>query len=126
MKYLLYTIFFSLFISCSSDDGGEVADDVVCTTSVEPSFRITVRDAVDNSLLEGVTVTALENSFSAILALESPGVYIGPNERTGTYILSIEKVGYQTVTITEPQIVTLTENRCHVATIESTYQLEVN
>ncbi len=124
MKYLVYLCCICTLIACGGDDDASEPEGVICTTSVEPSFRITVRDAADNNLLEGVTITAIENSYSAVLVAESPGVYSGPDERVGTYILSIEKENYQTITVTEPQIVELTENKCHVATISTTYIME--
>jgi len=128
MKYVLYAFCLFTLIACGSDDDSSPDEEevIICDDSVEPAFRITVLDGADDSLLEEVIVTVIENEFSEVLIEESTGVYTGPDERTGTYLITIEKEGFQTITVTEAQIVMLTENMCHVDTIEMTFFMVAN
>lgn len=124
MKYLLCAFLFIGMISCGSDDDSSGdGEEVICTLDIVPSFSITVVDT-DNNFIEGATVTVLENEFTAVLTEASTGVYTGPDERVGTYLLTIMKEGFTDITITDPLIVSLTEDMCHVDTIEMTYEMQ--
>ena len=120
MKYLLVVCCLVMFISCGDDDQSDPVE-VICTTEVMPSFRITVRNAEDNSLLENVSIVAKDQQFEATLTEESPGVYAGPDERTGSYFLIIQKENFQTI-ITETFIVE--EDECHVITVARSFTLQ--
>lgn len=124
MKYLLFAFCLLTIFSCSSDDDQSSEESVVlCTTEIVPSFRITVVDNEDNSLVDDVTVTVIENNFSEVLSAESIGVYTGPDERVGTYIITLEKEGFQTLTVTDAPSVALTPDLCHVDTVTLTYTI---
>ncbi len=123
MKYFLFSFLCISMISCGGDDDSSDESPEICTTVVVPSFSIIVVDT-DGNLIDGATVTVIENSFSAVLVESSTGVYTGPDERVGTYLITIMKEGFQDITVTNPQIVSLTEDMCHVDTIEMTYILQ--
>ncbi|WP_396596894.1 hypothetical protein [Dokdonia sp. R86516] len=120
MKYLLVVCCLLMFVSCGDDDQPDPIVEI-CTTEVVPSFRITVRNTEDNSLLEGVSVVAKDQQFEATLTEESPGVYVGPDERTGSYFLIIQKENFQTI-ITETFMVE--EDECHVITVARSFTLQ--
>ncbi|AEE20264.1 hypothetical protein [Dokdonia sp. 4H-3-7-5] len=120
MKYLLVICCLVMFISCGDDDSPSPAE-VICTTEVVPSFRITVRNTEDNSLLEGVSIVAKDQQFEAALTEESSGVYVGPDERAGSYFLIIQKENFQTI-ITET--FNVEEDECHVITVSRLYTLQ--
>ncbi len=120
MKYLLVVCCLLMFVSCGDDDQPDPIVEI-CTTEVVPSFRITVRNTEDNSLLEGVSIVAKDQQFEATLTEESPGVYVGPDERTGSYFLIIQKENFQTI-ITETFMVE--EDECHVITVARSFTLQ--
>lgn len=120
MKYLLVVCCLLMFVSCGDDDQPDPIVEI-CTTEVVPSFRITVRNTEDNSLLEGVSIVAKDQQFEATLTEESPGVYVGPEERTGSYFLIIQKENFQTI-ITETFMVE--EDECHVITVARSFTLQ--
>lgn len=117
MKYLLVVCCLVMFISCGDDDQPDPIVEI-CTTEVVPSFRITIRNNDDNSLLEGVSIVAKDQQFEATLTEESPGVYVGPDERVGSYFLIIQKENFQTI-ITETFMVE--EDECHVITVARSF-----
>ena len=124
MKYVLYAFCLFTLISCGSDDdSSEDNNQIICTEEIRPSFNITVVDPEGNTI-EGATVTVIESDFNFILSESSSGVYSGPGERIGTYLLTIMREGFQDITITNPLIVSLTEDMCHVDTIEMTYEMQ--
>ncbi|AWH72654.1 hypothetical protein DCS32_00235 [Dokdonia sp. Dokd-P16] len=120
MKYLLVVCCLVMFISCGDDDQPDPIVEI-CTTEVVPSFRITIRNNDDNSLLEGVSIVAKDQQFEATLTEESPGVYVGPDERVGSYFLIIQKENFQTI-ITETFMVE--EDECHVITVARSFTLQ--
>ena len=120
MKKVLFVLALVVFASCGDDDQPDPIVEI-CTTEVVPSFRITVRNTEDNSLLEGVSVVAKDQQFEATLTEESPGVYVGPDERTGSYFLIIQKDNFQTI-ITETFMVE--EDECHVITVARSFTLQ--
>lgn len=123
MKYFLLAFLCMSMISCGGDDDSSDEAPEICTTEIVPSFSITVVDT-DGNLIDGAIVTVIENSFNEVLTETSTGVYTGPDERVGTYIITIMKEGFQDITVTDPLVVTLTEDLCHVDTIEMTYEMQ--
>lgn len=98
MKKLLFTFcLFTIFACGGDDDSTEEMMEDPCPTEINYAFRITVRDASDNSLLEDVSIRAIDQMFEEMFIEESPGVYVGLEERPGSYQLIIEKDNFQTI-----------------------------
>lgn len=119
MKYV--ALFFCLFIlSCSSDD--DAADEgFICTEEFVYGLQVTVNDASTGSGLADVVITAREPGYSEILqATGTVGVYVGAGEREGSYTLTVEREGYQTV-VTD--VITVTSDECHVIPQTRTFTL---
>lgn len=123
MKYLLCVCCFIVMFSCGDDDETPVMEPemVICSTVIEPTFSITIRRESDNSLLEGVTITIMDDSFTAVLTEVSTGVYEFPEERFGDYQVRIEKDGFQTIITAE---ISPEEDECGLVTVVLAYELE--
>lgn len=105
MKKIIFALCLFTIFACGSDDDSsdEVMEDP-CPTEIQYAFRITVRDASDNSLLEEVSIRAIDQMFEEMFITESPGVYVGLEERPGTYQLIIERENFQTIILSESSI----------------------
>lgn len=98
--------------------------DVVCTTSIEPGYRLAVLDdATGEPLNSGVTVTAKDGDYTETFVSPQPltsepvpnaNVFQGAPERVGTYTLRVTKSGYVPY---ERTGVVVTANECHVNTV---------
>ncbi|MBN8640866.1 MAG: carboxypeptidase regulatory-like domain-containing protein [Flavobacteriales bacterium] len=112
MKKLLLLLFCMPFLMATSceDDSEEL---IFCTTEYVYGLKVTVKDAQTNlNLTTGVTVTAVDGSYSENLELlEFNDYFIGAGERPGNYIITVSKSGYQTFTT---NTITLTADVCHV------------
>ena len=96
--------------------------DEACTEEFVFGLVITVNDAATGAGLNQVVITAREPSYSEVLAATtSAGVYQGAGERVGSYTLTVEKDGYQTV-VTD--VITVEANECHVITQARTFSLQ--
>lgn len=122
MKKIIYTLCLCLIFACGGDDDSapEVMEEP-CPTEILYAFRITVRDASDNSLLEDVSIRAIEQTFEETLIAESPGVYVGLEERPGTYQLIIEKEDFNTIVASESST---EEDECGLVTQTLSFLLE--
>lgn len=120
MKYLLFAFCLLTLISCGDDDA-PVMEEMACPTEVISTFSVTITNRSDNTLLDGVSITVMDQMFSAVLTEVSTGVYEGPDERPGSYILRIEKQGFQTV-ITG--LITPGEDMCGLVTEVLAFDLE--
>lgn len=101
MKNLIVALCVFTLFACGGDDEAPEVMEVTCPTEVEYAFRVTVRNGADNSLLEDVSIEAIDQAFSEILVVESPGIYVGPEERAGSYQLIITKDNFQTIITSE-------------------------
>jgi hypothetical protein len=120
MKYLAIALCLVL-ASCSKDDTTTPMDEP-CTEVFVYGLVITVNDAATGAGLNQVVITAREPSYSEVLvATSSAGVYQGAGERVGSYTLTVEKDGYQTV-VTD--VITVEANECHVITQARTFSLQ--
>ncbi|WP_293892023.1 carboxypeptidase-like regulatory domain-containing protein [Flavobacterium sp.] len=112
---------FLLASTCENDD-----NQIVCTQDFVYGLNVVVLDATTgNPLVEGVTVEATDDGYHENLHL-IPGLeysFAGAGERTGTYIITITKEGYQTYT-SSPIVVTA--NVCHVIPQSLTVDLHSN
>lgn len=122
MKYLLFAFCLFTLISCGDDDQAVPEPEVeTCPTEIEPTFSITIREASNNALLEEVSITVMDQTFEAVLTEVTPGVYEGPDERAGNYIIRIEKDGFQTIITGET---TPGEDECGLVTEVLNFELE--
>ena len=103
-------------------------DDLICTTSVEPAVVMEIRDAVDASpLAEGAQGAVRDGAFTDSLrpyGSTGQGILVSraaADERAGTYAITIEHPGYPTWARSG---VTVTEDACHVETVQLVAQLE--
>lgn len=121
MKHLLYAFCLVMFLSCGNDDAPAAMEEETCPTEIAPTFSVTIRDLDGNALLDGVVITAMDQTFTAVLTEVSTGVYEGPDERDGSYTLRIEKDDYQTIITGQ---ITPDEDECGLVTEVLSYQLE--
>lgn len=87
----------------------------VCTTNIEPTFRITVVDSVSaENLAPAATVRVRDGTFVAELFPQA-GVYEGPfdQERPGTYDVEVSHPDYDQW---RREGVRVREGECHVIT----------
>ena len=121
MKKLLFIFCLCTLIACGGDDN---SDDPVmentCPTEAKYALRVTIRNAADDSLLEGVSVNAMDQMFEEVLVSESAGVYVGLEERPGTYQLIITKENFQTIITSQAST---EENTCGLITQSINFEL---
>lgn len=122
MKKLALLFVLTIFLACNtSDDPGDVFTN--CTEEFVFGLVIEVNDAnTGNIILQNVTVTAADGDYTEGLVFNFDR-FIGAGERAGTYILTIEAEGYQTL-VTDPIVVG--EDECHVIPEERTFGLQPN
>lgn len=97
--------------TCNDDDR---SDGINCTLEARAALNVTVSlgDSSAN-VSEGITVVATDGDFSETLQtfIEGDPTFSGAYERTGNYILTVSKEGYQTYT---SAAIAVTKDRCHV------------
>ena len=105
---------------------GEYREDYACLASVEPAIILEIRDSVSGAgRAASAVATVSDGGFSDTLYLLPPDLTDsayrqGPNERGGTYDLTISTPGYLTWTLNSIEV---DENVCHVATVRLTAHL---
>jgi hypothetical protein len=105
---------------------GDYREDVACLASVEPAIVLEIRDSSSGAgRAIPAVATVSDGGFSDTLRLLPPesgdsAYRQGPNERGGTYDLSVVTPGY--VTWSRNDIV-VDENVCHVETVRLTAHL---
>ncbi|RZJ68120.1 MAG: carboxypeptidase regulatory-like domain-containing protein [Flavobacterium sp.] len=115
-KLLLILCCFPLLMAatCEDDDDTIIPIDN-CTEEAVAGLNIVVKDEVTGEVLsDGVVLTAQDDDYSEILELvpgSNPATFAGAWERPGTYIITVQKSGYQTF-ISNGFLVTA--NVCHV------------
>lgn len=97
----------------------------VCTDEARPGIRVTIVDAATGSPVEGdVTVIATEGSYTDTVnlpAADGPRMALLAFERAGTYRVEVQGPGYA-AWLAPP--VRVTEDDCHVRTVDLTARLE--
>ncbi len=91
---------------------------VVCTEIFVYGLNVTITDG-NGDPVSGGTLTLVDGDYTEIMMEIDPmgqsGVYVGAGERAGTYSLTIEADGFDTVTLDE---ITIGADECHVIPVE--------
>ncbi|RZJ72391.1 carboxypeptidase-like regulatory domain-containing protein [Flavobacterium sp.] len=123
-KLLLILCCFPLLMAatCEDNDDNAFLDDN-CTEEAVAGLNVQVKDAATGEFLSDVVITAQDGAYGEILELvpaSNPATYVGAWERTGTYVLTIQKDGYQSFISNGFQV---TENVCHVNPQNLTFEI---
>ena len=121
-KFILFLIVITL-LACNSDD----SNPQYCTEEYVYGLSITIRDAVDNTIItDGLTVKASDGFYEEeLMRIENSNNFFGAGEREGTYIIEITSTNYQDFT-SDPILVTRTDDDCHVITEMIEFQVTPN
>lgn len=99
-----------IFSSCEDDEDNQV----VCTEEARAGLNVTVSlGTMSSNTGEGVTVIAKDGNYSETLTYynaQDP-IFSGAYERSGNYILTVSKEGYQTYT---SDVISVNRDECHV------------
>jgi len=112
IKILLFFSFLPLvFLStCEDDEDNQIA----CTEEARAGLNVTVSLGAMSSITgEGVTVVAKDGNYTETLTYfnaQDP-IFSGAYERSGNYILTVSKEGYQTYT---SGVISVKRDECHV------------
>jgi hypothetical protein len=107
-------------MTCENDDP------INCTLEARAGLNVTVINSQTNiPIVEDVTITAQDGSYQEILEYFPGGefVFSGAYERIGTYIITVNKEGFQTFT---SQAITVSNDVCHVIPQQLTVNLVPN
>lgn len=123
MKKFILSLIVVTLLACNSDD----SNPQYCTEEYVYGLSITLRDAVDNTIItEGLTVTASDGFYEEeLMRIENSNNFFGAGEREGTYIIEITSTNYQDFT-SDPILVARTDDDCHVITEIIEFQLTPN
>ncbi len=108
---LLFCLSLLMITSCENDKSD---DHIACTLEARAGLNISVSLGTMGSITgEGVTVVATDGDYSETLTFYDAAdpVFTGAFERTGNYIITVSKEGFQTFT-SEP--IKVMADRCHV------------
>lgn len=100
--------------------GCGVLDPIICTTEARPGLRVAVVDSVTGDTIPEATVVAEEGAYQETLNLYG-GVAHGAYERAGTYRVDVTAAGYEPWSREGVQV---TEDECHVRTVDITARLQ--
>lgn len=102
-----------LMLACSTDDSGG------CLENVLPAIVVEIRDSTTSApLAAGAVALVVDGAFSDTLRLVTPQDSLfreGPDERAGTYDLTISHPGYATWTRSN---IVVSRDACHVRTVQ--------
>jgi hypothetical protein len=123
-KLFLFFLFTTVFFISSCEDNDD--NQIFCTDQFVYGLNVIVLDAVTgNPIFQDIEVKAVDGAYQELLELV-PGLeyaFVGAGERSGTYVVTITKAGYQTYT-SAPII--LTRDECHVIPQSLTVNLQSN
>jgi hypothetical protein len=99
--------------------GCDIVDPGACTTDIQPGIIVEVRDAATQApAAAGATGTARDGSFTGDLRPTDPSGNAleleGAAERPGTYVVTVDKPGYQQW---KRENVRVRDASCHVHTV---------
>lgn len=83
---------------------------IACTAVFVYGVNVSVVDQ-DGNPVAGAMATLTEGDYSEQMAELRTGEFAGAGERAGTYTLTVEAGGFETVTITD---IVVTSDVCHV------------
>lgn len=111
-RLFMFLSILPLFIlsTCEEEDDKQI----MCTEEARAGLNVTVSLGIKSSLAgTGVTVIANDGNYSETLSYynELDPIFSGAYERSGNYILTVSKQGYQTYT---SGVITVTRDECHV------------
>jgi hypothetical protein len=122
MMLLLMLTPFLMATTCENED-----EEVNCTLEAVAGLNITIKDAITlETLYLDVTILAQDDNYSETLEPftgDDFAVFNGAWERSGTYIVTVSKDGYQTFT-SEPIVVG--QDFCHVIPVQMEVLLQPN
>ncbi len=125
MKKMILFLMLTPFLmatTCENED-----EEVNCTLEAVSGLNIVVKDAETLATLHnGVTVLAQDDLYLETLEAfvgEDFAVFNGAWERSGTYIMTVSKEGYQTF-VSEPLVVE--QDICHVIPVQMEVLLQPN
>jgi hypothetical protein len=115
MKTKIFILLLSCSVilnACKNDDNSNAQ---ICTEIFVYGLNVTLKDANTNAIItEDVTITATDGTYQeTLMTTESIESFFGAGEREGSYIITVNSDNYQTF-ISDPIVVALTEDDCHV------------
>ncbi len=100
-----------------------IFDGVICTEIFAYGLNATVTDG-NGDPVAGATLTLVEGDYTETMIEIDPmgqtGVYVGAGERAGTYSLTIEAEGFDTITLDD---IAIDADECHVIPVGLTLSL---
>jgi hypothetical protein len=112
IRFFLFLSILPLFILSTCEDNDD--KQIMCTEEARAGLNVTVSLGAMSSLVgEGVTVIAKDGNYSETLTFynELDPIFSGAYERSGNYILTVSKKGYQTYI---SGVISVTGDECHV------------
>ena len=96
-------------------------DGQVCTEVYVYGVTVNVTDAQTGAAIEGATLTLHDGNYVEVMQPFPSGGYVGAGERPGTYTLTVEAAGYQTVVIDS---IIIQSDPCHVIPVTKSVTLQ--
>jgi len=127
MRKIFILLFFApLLMATTCDDDDRYHPGYPCTEIAVAGLNVTVTlDGNANITSDGITVTARSGNYIEDLVPDFSGapMFSGAIERTGSYIITANKQGYETF-VSQP--VNVSSDRCHVIPQQLTVNLLPN
>lgn len=83
---------------------------IVCTEQFVYGVNVSVSDE-NGDAVTGATLTLTDGDYTETMDEISDGEYVGAGERAGTYSLTVEAAGFESVTIDDIEV---NADECHV------------
>lgn len=124
-KMLLILCCFPLLMAATcEDDDDKIVNIDNCTEEAVAGLNIVVKDATTGEVLsDGVVVSAQDGAYGEVLELvpgSNPATFAGAWERAGTYVITVQKSGYETLVSNAYQV---TATVCHVVPQNRTLEI---
>ncbi len=87
---------------------------VACTQQFVYGVNVTVTDSATHQPIEGATLTLTDGDHSEVMDELSGGSYAGAGERAGTYVLTIDAEGFDSMLI---ENIVVEADLCHVVPV---------
>ena len=89
-------------------------EQVACTQQFVYGVNVTVTDSATHQPIEGATLTLTDGNYTEVMENGSGGSYAGAGERAGTYVLTIDAEGYDSMRI---ENIVVESDICHVVPV---------